>query len=427
VAKATSQRRGARKLEMAPAWVEAVRPQARPVEYRDAVQRGLVLRVEPSGRKTWVCRYTFEGAEQRVTLGTFPETKLSRARTAAEKARGKAQDGVNVAATKRAVRVGETVAEVAQSWLKSEDTRHWRPRSRVGFVALLNNHILPAIGAVKLVKLTRAQVQAVLDKIARLHARNRTLEVVRMLCNWSVGRGLIPASPCMGIKKLREPKRSRTLSDAEIREVVAAFDQTSLADYVRLLFLTAARRDELLGARWADVYGDVWTIPAEAEKTGATRGEPRRLPLSKAALAALARQRERNMARGLGGSPYIFPGPSGERLHPDAPKPVVYRLKGLRENGTTPKPHPLAKPRPRLIPADFRLHDVRRSVADRMLNVLGMDAYIVDVGILGHAKPPMLAVYAPALPAKTKGAMGAWADELARILGGRSRSRKARA
>jgi hypothetical protein len=34
-----------------------------------------------------------------------------------------------------------------------------------------------------------------------------------------------------------------------------------------------------------------------------------------------------------------------------------------------------------------------------MLNDLGLDACVVDVGILGHAKPSMVAVYAPNVPA----------------------------
>lgn len=408
-----------RKLAMTPAWVQAVRPEEKAVDYRDASTRGLYLRVERSGRKTWVCRYMFEGALQRLTIGTFPETTLARARTRAEKTRGAAHAGINEQATRRALRVGETVAEVGESWLKSEDTRHWRAQSRAGFELYLRKRIGPALGKVKLSRLARAQVQALLDGIEQLHTRNRVLEVLRMLCNWSVGRGLIPVSPCAGVKKLREPRRARVLTDTEVRAVVGAFDQTTLGCYVRFLFLTAARRDEALGVRWADLdlARAVWTIPAASEKTGETRGELRRLPLSTEALAVLARQRERSMARGLAGSDYVFPGPFGERLHRDAPKPIVYRLKGRRDNGTELRPHKLAKPRPRLIPEDFRLHDVRRSVADRMLNDLGLDAYVVDAGVLGHAKPGMIAVYAPNLPAKARGSMEAWAAELARILG----------
>jgi hypothetical protein len=63
------------------------------------------------------------------------------------------------------------------------------------------------------------------------------------------------------------------------------------------------------------------------------------------------------------------------------------------------------------------LHDIRRTVADRMLNDLGLSAYVVDVGVLGHAKPKMLGTYAPSVPLKElRDAMETWAAELARIL-----------
>jgi hypothetical protein len=113
----------------------------------------------------------------------------------------------------------------------------------------------------------------------------------------------------------------------------------------------------------------------------------------------------------------VFCGPSGERLHRGTPKPVIYTLKGLRESGVRPTPHKLAKPRPVLIPEDFRLHDIRRSVADRMVNELGLSGYVVDVGVLGHAKPKMLGTYAPSVPLKElRAAVETWSGELARIL-----------
>ena len=41
-----------RRLELTDPWLKVLKPDAVPVEYRDTRQRGLVLRVEPSGRKT---------------------------------------------------------------------------------------------------------------------------------------------------------------------------------------------------------------------------------------------------------------------------------------------------------------------------------------------------------------------------------------
>jgi hypothetical protein len=53
-----------------------------------------------------------------------------------------------------------------------------------------------------------------------------------------------------------------------------------------------------------------------------------------------------------------------------------------------------------------------------MLNDLGLSAYVVDVGVLGHTKPPLLGTYAPSVPLKElREAMQTWADDLGRILG----------
>ncbi len=69
-----------RAVRMTDPWVKAVRPEARPVDWRDTDRRGLYLRVEVSGRKTWVVRYTFSGTLKRFKIGPYPEVLLSVAR-----------------------------------------------------------------------------------------------------------------------------------------------------------------------------------------------------------------------------------------------------------------------------------------------------------------------------------------------------------
>jgi len=64
---------------MTPAWVEAVKPEAQTVEWRDALREGLSLRVTPKGRRTWYVRYSFAGRERRYRLGVFPAVKLAAA------------------------------------------------------------------------------------------------------------------------------------------------------------------------------------------------------------------------------------------------------------------------------------------------------------------------------------------------------------
>src|SRR5262249_52784213 len=161
-----------------------------------------------------------------------------------------------------------------------------------------------------------------LDTATKLYARNRTFEVARMLFGWCVKRGLLDASPCVGIEKLHEPRRTRVLSDAEVRQILGAFDETRFGRYVRLLFLTGARRDEVRSMRWQDIDTErgVGTLAPELEKTGSNRVEVRKVALSGAALAVLAEQREANLERGLGRALYVFPGPESGRLDRHAPK-----------------------------------------------------------------------------------------------------------
>jgi integrase len=73
---------------------------------------------------------------------------------------------------------------------------------------------------------------------------------------------------------------------------------------LRFAILTAARTNEILGAKWSDIdhAGKVWTIPAERMKGG----REHRVPLSAATLAVLKEMRE------LRRSDFIFPGQNGQ-------------------------------------------------------------------------------------------------------------------
>jgi hypothetical protein len=53
-----------------------------------------------------------------------------------------------------------------------------------------------------------------------------------------------------------------------------------------------------------------------------------------------------------------------------------------------------------------------------MVNDLGLSAYVVDVGVLGHAKPRLMGTYMPGVPwSELRATMEAWAAEFARIVG----------
>lgn len=62
---------------------------AKPKEktYRIYDERGLYLEVSPKGGKWWRLKYRFRGKEKRISLGTYPDTKLGKAREKRDEAR----------------------------------------------------------------------------------------------------------------------------------------------------------------------------------------------------------------------------------------------------------------------------------------------------------------------------------------------------
>ncbi len=188
---------------------------------------------------------------------------------------------------------------------------------------------------------------------------------------------------------------------------------------MRLLLLTGLRRDEVLGLKWSwiDMEKGLITLPPEAEKTGRQRDELRRVPLSPQAVALLAEQRAALFAEGIR-SEFAFATATGERPHSDSLKQVVYRLRGRRSNGLPPSRDKRARPRTAVLPDDVTIHDIRRTVADSLLNRVGTSPWIVDHVVLGHGRPKLLRTYMPTLPmGEAREALQKWGEELERILG----------
>ena len=68
-------------------------------------------------------------------------------------------------------------------------------------------------------------------------------------------------------------------------------------------------------------------------------------------------------------------------------------------------------------PDDVNIHDIRRTVADALLNRIGAPPWIVGHVVLGHARPKLLRTYMPTLPlGEARDALERWGRELAAML-----------
>jgi integrase len=302
------------------------------------------------------------------------------------------------------------VSAAVQSWLadaKLGPAARWKGGTQGGTGRSFMPHVRRferEHGSHKLPEITAPMVERFVSHGDAAATRNRALTALRLFWSWARRKGLAASDPTAGLKKERETERTRTLTDDELRALVLGFDATRYGRAVRLLALTALRRDEALAAEWTWLDSDagLLTLPPESEKTGRARGEPRRVALSPAAVALLAEQRRAIFAE-RPGSPWIFATRTGERPHRDALKPTLAKLR-----------------RAGALPADATLHDVRRTVADRLLNVLAVPPWVVDHVVLGHVRPKLLRTYMPTLPlGEAREALTRWSELLDAILAGK--------
>jgi integrase len=348
--------------------VEALRPPASgQLDYWDADNPGFGVRISVGGRKTWVVMYRHGNVKRRLTLGTYPALSLANAREKAGKALHAVQyDDADPAAEKKAERAAETFAELTAQYLErhaKRTKRSWRKDLQI-----LEKDLLPRFGRRRASDITRRDIIAMLDDIIARHApiqANRTLEVVRKLFNWAIGRDMIEANPCYRVPKPSSENRSdRVLTEDEIRAVWRALDAETLltAAIFKLRLLTAQRGAELLTMRWDQIANGWWTIPAKFAKNGLAH----RVPLSLQTLTLL------DEIRRLGnGSPWVFPSADGEG-HRTAIHKAHERIR--RRAGVS-----------------FVPHDLRRTVASHMTS-MGVNRLVVSK-ILNHVEKGITAVY----------------------------------
>ena len=309
------------------------------------------------------------------------------------------------------------------SWCK--DQRYGPPaRWRGGIEGGTSRAVLPhtrrldrTLGKKLLSGVTSKDIERFVALARAPATKNRCLGALRSFFGWAVRIGLIEKAPTAGIEREHETPRTRVLSDREIHTLIRAFDETRYGRAVRLLFLTGLRRDEVLGMKWSwlDLEKDVLTIPPEADKAGRIRDEVRRAGLPPQAVTLLGEQRAFLFAEGVH-SEYVFATSTGERPW-DSLKPILYRLRGRRPSGQPASQDKRAKKRVAVLPDDVEIHDIRRTVADALLNLIGAPPWIVDHVVLGHARPKLLRTYMPTLPLKeAREALRKWGEELEKIL-----------
>lgn len=271
---------------------------------------GLYLRVGPSGGKSWVLRTVVHGRRRDFGLGSAALVSLVEARDEALLLRKVARGGgdPDTVRTRETLSFEEAARRVHQNLLPT-----WRSAGHGSrWLASLSRHVFPHIGTRPIETIGTADLLKVLEPIwTRKHdTAVRIKQRLATVFDWAKGAGHYPhENPINGLKKALpivrvQPQHMAALRWQDLQGFMAQLRSREgiSARALEFLVLTAGRSSEVRGARWEEIEGNVWTVPADRMKTGRAH----RVPLNQEALSVLARVRDLD-------DKHVFPSPSRDR------------------------------------------------------------------------------------------------------------------
>ena len=265
----------------------------------DDRQPGFGLRITPVGTKIFVAQGRTAGKKRRVTVGLHPTVTVAQAREAALQALADMRRGgdpiVERKARVQAAAAGEmTVAELGEKWLADHVRPKLKPFTATEYERLFVQRIVPALGHLPVVRISRDDVVQLHVSMAKTPRRaNYAVTILRTLLNFGIDLGLRPpgSNPARKIKQFRERMHERFLSEIEIgkaAEGIAIAEREGKigvhgAAGLRLALLTGARSGEVTATQWKHIDWERKIIRLPDSKNNA----PRTVHLSDAALDVL--------------------------------------------------------------------------------------------------------------------------------------------
>jgi integrase len=258
--------------------------------------------------RTWLFQYRIAGKTRRLVIGQAPAVRAGRARQIAAELHAKVKLGHDPGLEKRIriERASHTLGGLVDKYLHQQ-----RGQLRPGSYRQVARHLERLAAPLHALPVDAVDRQAI---AARLHSieqnsgavtANRVRSSLSAMFVWGAREGLVLANPVINTNKREERPRERVLSDAELRQIWNALDDSQYGTIVRLLILTGQRLTEISALRFSECDFDRGVISLPGERT--KNGRPHEIPMSptvRALLAAQPRSDGRDFVFGEGAGPF---------------------------------------------------------------------------------------------------------------------------
>lgn len=264
---------------------------------------GLYLSVKPSGAKSWILRTVVHGRRRDLGVGSADLVSLADARNKAREWRKIARQGGDPYSSRiGAITFEKATVEyhrvVSQGFHSEKHSAQWMAGMRTHVFSAFGDRMISSVGV--------SDVRKALEVIwfTKHETARRIKQRIEAVFDWARAEGHYgPENPARGIKRVlkphpRNPTHLASMPWTELPAFYASLNAREGVSALTLQFimLTAVRSGEARGARWAEIKGKEWTIPANRMKTGRVHV----VPLAPEALRIL------DQVRGLDRD-YVFP------------------------------------------------------------------------------------------------------------------------
>ncbi|MFV1592635.1 integrase arm-type DNA-binding domain-containing protein [Phaeobacter sp. JH20_31] len=290
---------------------------------------GLLMQITPNGGRTWLLRVTVGAKRREIGLGGFPDVTLAQARERAREAKDQIRQGIDPVEQRKAARAaltaaqrrGMTFADATSKALAAKLDAFRNAKHRQQWENTLRTYAEPELGEMLVDEITVQDVLRVLEPMwqTKTETASRLRGRIEAVLSWATVAGhrggdnparwagnlkeLLPAA-----SKVAKQANQPALQIDDAPKWLSALRKRDGMGARALEFsaLTAARSQEVRGARWEEIDLDatIWAIPAQRMKMD----REHRVPLSpdaRALLEALPRFED---------NPLVFPAPRGGEM-----------------------------------------------------------------------------------------------------------------